>query len=86
MCTCGDQRTIFKVAESVLHRISVVLPTSASSREMAQTFGEFFRDKILGMDWSQDQLMITRTLLQMESLMLYWTDSSQLQRNRYGKW
>ena len=47
----GYQHTIFKVVESVLHRRSVVLPTSASSREMAQTFGEFFRDKILGMDW-----------------------------------
>ena len=42
----GDQRTIFKVVDSVLHRRSIVFPTCASNKEMAQNFGEFFRDKI----------------------------------------
>ena len=31
----GDQRTIFKVVDSVLHRRSVVFPTCASNHEMA---------------------------------------------------
>jgi len=44
---CGsDQRTIFKVVDNVLDRRSVVFPTCASNQEMAQNFGEFFRDKI----------------------------------------
>jgi len=42
----GDQCTIFKVVDSVLHRRSVVFPTCASNQEIAQNFGEFFRDKI----------------------------------------
>jgi len=33
--------------DSVLHRRSVVFPTCASNQEMAQIFGEYFRDKIL---------------------------------------
>ena len=42
----GDQRTRFKVVDSVLHRRSVVFPTCTSNQEMAQNFGEFFLDKI----------------------------------------
>ena len=42
----GDQRTIFKVVDSVLHRRSVVFPTCVSNQEMAQNLLEFFRDKL----------------------------------------
>ena len=42
----GNQRTIFKVVDSVLHRRSIVLPTCSSNNESARNFGEFFRDKI----------------------------------------
>ena len=42
----GDQRTIFKVVDSVLQRRSVVFLTCAWNQEMPQNFGEFFLDKI----------------------------------------
>ena len=48
--SCGrDQKTLFKVTKNLLGRNEeAVLPTSSSSKELAQTFSDFFIDKIDG--------------------------------------
>jgi hypothetical protein len=42
---CGDQRTIFKAMDGVVHRESVVFLTCTPNQEMAQKYDEFFREK-----------------------------------------
>jgi hypothetical protein len=48
--SCGrDQKTLFKVTKNLLGRNEeAVLPTSFSSKELAQNFSDFFTDKIDG--------------------------------------
>lgn len=48
--SCGrDQKTLFKVTKNLLGKTEeVVLPSSTSSNELAQTFSDFFIDKIDG--------------------------------------
>ena len=46
MIKCGgDQGTIFEVVENVLHSRSVVLPTNAWNRDMAQTVVRCFETR-----------------------------------------